>query len=364
MSFRDLCRKRGVFLSVVAAALLLCASVLFWGCTKEEPPKDNKLPEKITMLNWEEYIDMGVVEEFEKKYNIDVEFVYYANEDEMMSIIQSDPGNYDVAIASGSIVSTMINLKLLEKIDKSNIPNLSRIDKEFKNLFFDKDLSYSAPYLWGTSGLAVNRKYVKDKDIGWEILFDRRFKGKIDMMDDIQEIFVPPLKILGVSINTEDEKSLEEARALLIEQKKIIRGYFSTIEIMRHLKDGTTYVAHLYSGDTYTSRDENEDVDYIVPDEGATIWIDNLVVPANTKNKYAAELFINHILEPENIARISNHLWYANAVPESNSFLSEELLNTKNIYISDEILKKCEYYTPLMGKRNIFMNRVWAELTR
>ncbi|MBN1571819.1 MAG: spermidine/putrescine ABC transporter substrate-binding protein [Deltaproteobacteria bacterium] len=349
---------------MVVVALLLCVSVLFWGCAKEEPAENKKLPDKITILNWEEYMEMDVVKEFEKEYNIKVEFVYYVNEHEMISIIQSDPGNYDLAVASGSIVETMINLKLLERIDKNNIPNLSKVDKKFRIPPFDKNLDYSIPYLWGTSGLAVNRKYVKDEDIGWEILFDKRFKGKIDILDDIQEIFAPPLKILGVSINTEDERSLEAAKALLVEQKGIIRGYFDTIEIMKHLEDGTTYVAYLYSGDTYTAKDKNEYLDYIVPDDGAPMWIDNFVIPTNSKNKYAAELFINYVLKPKNIARISNYLWYANAVPESKRFLNEELLNTENIYLTDEVLKRCEYYKPLMGKRNIFMNRVWAELTR
>ncbi len=349
---------------MVAAALFLCASVLFSGCAKEEPAEDKKLSKTLTILNWEDYIEMGVVEEFEKKYGVDVEFVNYVNEDEMISLIQSDPGKYDLAVASGSVVETAINLKLLEKVEKRNIPNLSKVDRKFRTPPFDRDLGYSIPYLWGTSGLAVNRKYVKDSDIGWEILFDKRFKGRIDMLDDIQENFAPPLKIFGVSINTADEKSLEAAKAMLMEQKGIIRGYFDSYEIIQHLKEGTTYVAYIYSGDTYVAKEANEDVEYIVPDEGAPIWIDNWIIPADAKNKYTAEVFINYILEPKNIAKISNYLWYANAVSESRGFLNEELLDNENIYLTGDILKKCEYYTSLKGKRIVFMNRVWAELTR
>ena len=348
----------------MAAALFLCTSILVSGCAREEQAEDKKLSKKLTILNWEDYIEVSVVEEFEKKYGVDIEFVDYVNEDEMISLIQSDPGSYDLAVASGSVVETAINLKLLEKIDKGNIPNLSKVDRKFRTPPFDRDLDYSIPYLWGTSGLAVNRKYVKDRDIGWEILFDKRFRGKIDMLDDIQENFAPPLKILGASINTEDEGDLEAAKALLMEQRGIIRGYFDSLEIVKHLKEGTTNVAYIYSGDTYVAKEENEDLDYIVPDKGAPIWIDNWVIPANTKNKYTVEVFINYILEPENIAKISNYLWYANAVSESKGFLNKELLNTENIYLTEDILKKCEYYTPPKGKRIVFMNRVWAELTR
>lgn len=351
---------------VLTAAIVLSAVVLliFAGCAKEEGFDESGLSETLTILNWEDYIDKDVVNEFEERYNINVVFVCYENENEMLSLVQSNPGNYDLAVASGSVVEMMKKLKLVEEIDKDNIPNLSKVGADFRNPPFDRYLECSVPYLWGTTGVAVNRKYVKDEKIGWDILFDGRFRGKIDMLDDIQENFSPPLKMLGASINTTDEETLKKCEKILKEQKGIIRGYFDSIEIQEHLEEGSTYVAYLYSGDTYAAMEENEDLEYIVPEEGAPIWIDNWIIPANAKNKGTAEFFINYIIEPENIARISNYVWYANAVPESKEFINDELLSSEDIYLSDDLIKRCEYYTPLDDDVNAFMNRVWSELRR
>ena len=364
MNFVKSCKNGRGFVSIVIVTLLLPGMFLFFGCAKEEPVKENELSETLTILNWEDYIEMDVVKEFEDKYNVNVVFVYYENEDEMISLVQSNPESYDLVIASGSVVKKMQNLRLIDKIEKENIPNLSKVDVKFTNSPFDKNLEYSIPYLWGTSGVTVNRKYVKDEEIGWEILFDKRYAGKIDMLDDIQENFAPPLKILGVSINANDEETLEKARGLLMEQRGIIRGYFDAYEIQKHLEDGTVYVAYHYSGDTYMAMEKNEDLEFIVPKEGSPIWIDNWVIPTNAKNKYTAEVFVNFVLMPKNIAKISNYVWYANPVPESREFLNEELLSSEDIYISDDILKKCEYYVPLESQTNIFMNKVWSELKR
>jgi spermidine/putrescine transport system substrate-binding protein len=334
-----------------------------WGCS-ECADKGARLSETLTVLNWEDYIQMDVVRAFEKEFGVKVIVKTFENEDEMMSLVRSDPGKYDLAVASGSIVKTMIDTRLITQIDKANIPNASTIDPEFSNTPNDPGMQFSIPYLWGTSGIAVNRRYVSEASIDWGILFDDRFRNKIDMLDDIQEDFAPAFKLLGDSINERDQKQLKKAADLLRRQKRIIRGYFSSLEIQGHLLDGSTYVAFTYSGDALKTAETDPDIEYIVPSSGAPIWLDSWVVPATSRNKYTAEVFINYILKPENIGRISNYLLYANAVSSSKRYLNSELTGSRSIYLPPSLLARCEYYRPLDEKTNQYLNRVWYELLR
>jgi spermidine/putrescine transport system substrate-binding protein len=288
----------------------------------------------------------------------------FANEDEMIGLLQSDPGKYDLAVASESIVKTMTHLGLIAAIDKKNIPNISGVDPKFSNSPGDPGMLFSVAYLWGTSGIAVNRRYVTTDAVDWPILFDGRYANRIEMLKDIQEDFAPALKVVGRSINTRKKEDLMMAEDILRKQRRIIRGCFDSQEIQNHLLDGSTYVAFLYSGDSLKVAEADPNIEYVVPPSGSPIWLDSWLIPATSGNKNTAEAFINYVLRPENIARISNHLWYANAVSSSNRYLNKELLQSPSIYLPAPLLAKCEYYLPLDETTNQYFNKVWYELLR
>lgn len=351
------------FCAALILVFIVVCSTLFGGCSLRDNQEQN-LSDTLTILNWENYIEMSTVKSFEKEFGVKIIIKTFANEDEMISLVRSDPGKYDLAVASGSIVKTMTYMGLIAAIDKKNIPNISGIDPEFSNTPGDPGMLFSVAYLWGTSGIAVNRRYVITDAIDWGILFDGRYTNRIDMLDDIQEDFAPALKVIGCSINARGKDDLTRAEDILKKQRRIIRGYFDSQEIQEHLLDGSTYVAFLYSGDSLKVAQENPDIEYVVPPSGAPIWLDSWVIPATSRNKNTAEAFINYILKPENIARISNHLWYANAVSSSNRYLNKELLESRFIYLPAPLLAKCEYYLPLDETTNQFFNRVWYELLR
>jgi spermidine/putrescine transport system substrate-binding protein len=349
--------------TALVPVLTLLIAVLIAGCSLCEK-QEQKLSDTLTILNWEDYIDMGVVESFEKEFGVTVTIETFENEDQLVSMVLSDPGKYDLAVASGTVVKTMNDMGLTAPIDREDIPNISGIDPAFTNTPGDPGMLFSVPYLWGTSGIAVNRRYVTTEAVDWAILFDGRYADRIDMLNDIQEDFAPALKVIGLSINTRDTADLERAEDMLKEQRRIIRGYFDSQEIREHLLDGSTYVAFLYSGDSLSVAAEDPDIEYVLPQSGVPIWLDSWVIPATSKHKNTAEAFINYVLKPENIAAVSNYLWYANAVPSSNRYLSEELLQSPSIYPPAPLLAKCEYYLPLDEATNRFFNRVWYELLR
>ena len=333
-----------------------------FGCADTEVAPQDDSGRTLSILNWENYMDMNVVHAFEETYDIDVEFEYYESEDEMVSLLISNQGEYDLVIASGSMVESLITRKLIMPIQKESIENSSLVVYSFRTFPSPRIQEYSVPFLWGTTGIAVNREQVKDKNPGWDILFDERYAGKIDMLNDIQENFSPALKVVGASIKSTDEDDLLAAEEVLKEQKNIINGYFDPLTIQHHLEEGSVSVAYIYSGDCYIAMEENENIEYIIPDSGAPIWMDCWVIPIAAPHALDAHAFIDFILEPENIAQISNYLWYANTVRDSISYLNPELLNTPMIYLEEELMNRCEYYEPLSVSTNAFMNKVWADL--
>lgn len=353
--------KRVFLYGRIISGLLFVIFCCF-GCTDAEVAVEDDARRTLTILNWEDYMDMNVVHAFEKKYKITVEFEYYENEDEMVSLLISNPGEYDLIIASGSKVESLITQKLIMPIQKENIENISSISYPFNTSPSPRIQEYSVPFLWGTTGIAVNREMVKEDYPGWDILFDERYAGKIDMLNDIQENFAPALKIIGASINSTDEEELSAAADLLREQKKIIHGYFDPFTMQDHLEEGSVAVAYIYSGDCYMAMEKNENIEYIIPDTGAPIWVDCWVIPTAAPNVRDAHAFIDFVLEPKNIAEISNYVWYANMVPDSVPYLNPELLNTPMIYLDEDLMSQCEFYEPLSVFTNAFMNKVWVDL--
>jgi spermidine/putrescine transport system substrate-binding protein len=347
-----------------AISILLLLTFCCFGCTDTEDISGNDPDRTLSILNWEDYIDMNVVHDFEETYGITVEFEYYENEDEMVSLLISNQGKYDLAVASGSVVESLITRKLIMPIQKENIENLSGIYYPFRATPSPEIQDYSVPFLWGTTGIAVNRERVKDEHPGWDILFDERYAGEIDMLKDMQEDFSVALKAIDVSINSTDEADLSAAAEKLREQKRILNGYFDPITIQDHLKEGSISIAHIYSGDCYVAMEENEQIEYIIPDSGAPIWMDCWVITSAAPNVRDACLFLDFILRPENIAQISNYLWYANTIKDSTQYLNPELLNTPMIYLDEGLMGRCEYYEPLSISTRTFMNRVWVDLQK
>jgi len=279
----------------------------------------------------------------------------------MVTAVQSNPGKWDVTVASDGVVRDMIGMKLLAPLDLENIPNLKNVGEDYLNPVYDPGNAYSVPYMWGTTGIAVNRKYVKETEDSWSILWNPKYKGKIAMLDNAYEVIGAALKYLGYPGNSTNLEELEEARKLLLEQKPILRGYEDCVTTRDDQIEEKLWAVHQYSGEGAFVADENEDVEYIIPKEGGFLWVDNLMIPKDSPHKYTAEVFINFILRPQVSAKIANYLWYANTNEAAAEFTDQEILDAPSIYPSEEVLARCELFVDL-GPTEAKYNEIWAEL--
>ncbi|MFH0932304.1 MAG: spermidine/putrescine ABC transporter substrate-binding protein, partial [bacterium] len=298
--------KNKIIILCVISALVLVSAVGLWQFSKQAKPDEQvNLPQKkelspvLNVYNWEDYFGETTIADFEKEFGVKVNLESYDDEDTMLSGVQSDPRKYDIAVASDILVKEMINMKLLAQIDKANIPNFKNIGNEFKNPSYDPNNEHSIPYMWGTSGIAINRKYIKEAEPSWAILWNPAYKGKIAMLDNMQDVIGAALKYGGYSANSIDPAELGKARELLLKQKPLVRSYEDDLAIKEDLISEKIWAGHNYSGSGTSATEENKDVEYVIPKEGGFIWTDNLLIPIGAQHKYTAEVFINYILRPD-----------------------------------------------------------------
>ena len=345
--------------------ILVTILLLLVGCASAPQPKQQK---ELNVYNWEDYLAPETISQFEKEFDVKVNLYTFEEENYMLSDVQTNPGKYDIVIASNLLIMEMIAQHLLADINHSNIPNFKNIGRDFRALGYDPQNTYSVPYLWGTTGIAFNTKYIPADTDSWNVLFEKKYSGKISMLNSKEEVIIAALirdghPLHGHDVGSMDRAHLEKITSILVEQKPLLRGYEDPITIRDSMIAEELWAAQMYSGDALFAQSENENIQYMIPKEGATIWVDNLAVPRDAQNKEMAESFINFVLRPDIGAEIANYVQYATPNTAAKEFVDQELLNNPSLYPSEEVL---ETLAPLEVPDDLVndYNRIWAEVQR
>ncbi len=329
-----------------------------------EKPKE-ELAAELHVFNWSDYIDPEIYNDFEELYGVKiVEDTFSSNED-MLAKLQAGATGYDIIVPSDYMIRIMIQLDLLAELDMTNIPNFEKyVAENLKEQPYDPGNEYSVPYQWGTTGIGYNAEVIDPPPDSWAYLFDeemaRPYAGQMSMLNDSRESIGAALKYLGYSLNTMEEKELEEAKALLLKQKAWVTTYDSD-QFEDLLIAGETVIGHGWSGDFFMAAVEDPRVWYAIPKEGAVIWTDNLAVPKTAPQKYTAEFFINYLLRPEVAARISNFTWYASPYEGASPFLNPEITGEPAIYPPEEVMARLEPIRDV-GQATPLYERIWTEI--
>lgn len=314
----------------------------------------------LNIYNWADYLDDEVIAQFEREYGIRVIYNVYSNNEELHARLRAGASGYDVIFPSDYMIEVLIEEDLLQPIPHEAIPNLANIDERFLNPPFDPGNKYSVPYFWGTTGIGVNTRYVKEPVTSWDILWDPKYRGRIAMLNDAREAFAVALKRMGKSINERDMESLQAAKEMLIEQKPLVLTYDSdNTETL--LLSHEVWLAHGYSGDVLLAAFEDPDIIYVVPEEGGVMWMDTMAIPKTARNVDAALKFINFILRPDIAAKLSESIAYPSPNRASYEFTSEEILNNPAIHPPEELMDKLEWLEDL-GDLTVEVDRLWTEI--
>ncbi len=315
----------------------------------------------VNLTTWSNYIEPELLARFEKETGIKVNVSNYASNEELLAKLQAGASGYDVAMPSDYMVYVMAQLKLIRELDMAELTNARNLDPKLLKRPYDPQNKVSLPYDWGTTGIAVNRKYYKGEIKGWKDVFDQpALAGKFSLLDDVRETIGAALKYLGKSLNTKDPADLEAAKQLLLRVRKNVKSFTSEPQVA--LMNGEFEVSHTYSSDALRGRKKtNGDLDYVLPAEGCTMWIDNFVIPAGAVHVKEAHQLINFLLSPEaNVSMVTN-VFVAPSNLGAMKLLSKELQNDNRVFPTPIQLQKCEMIEDL-GESLSLWDRTWTEV--
>lgn len=325
----------------------------------------------LNVYNWGEYISVDdgedgafdTVAEFEKLTGIDVVYSTFSTNEELYAKLKMGGGSqYDVIIPSDYMVSRMINEGMLAKLNYANIPNAEYIREDLHTAISDTAAAYSVPYFWGIVGIIYNTTLVDPEDDvhTWDILWNEKYANNILMFQNSRDTVGIALKRLGYSFNTTNEDEIRSAAHTLVDQKPIVQAYVMD-EIFDKMIGGEAALAPYYAGDAIVMMQDNPDLAFAVPVEGTNLFVDSMCIPANSKNKEAAELFINYMCETLVALKNTEYVGYATPHTEAFTYLDEEM-QTSVTYPSDEVLRKAEAFTALPPATTSLLDSLWTDI--
>jgi len=327
----------------------------------------------IVVCNWGEYMSTGeddiydVIEEFEKKTGIHVNYVTAESNEALYAKMKFGSGNYDVIFPSDYMAERMIAEGMLAELNYDNIPNYSSIMEDFKGLPYDPEQKYTVPYFWGTVGILYNEKMLTEEDLAkmqdckdWSILWSKNYPNQIMMMDNPRDAFGIALKQLGYSQNSTSEKEWKEAAEKLMEQK----FYYAMDQFYEMMPAGSLAIAPYYAGDCMVVMEENPDLKFVIPDCGTNLFNDAMCVPATSEKKDLAEKFINFMLTREAGKANTEYVYYSTPNQAVYDALEEEMQNNIVAYPNlredwDSFSKKCESFRYLPKKIRDLQTDLW-----
>ena len=333
----------------------------------------SRLAKQLNFYNWSDYVDPAVLEDFTAEFGVTVNIDIYDTNEDMLAKIRPGNSGYDVVAPSDYAVDIMVKEGLAAKLDKANIPNLRHINPDYMSLYYDPQNDYSVPYFVGVTGIAYNKQVFLTPPDSWAVLFDpaqlEPHKGKVSMLDDERESIGAALVYQGKSINETDEAALAEAERLLQAQKPLLAAYNSG-DFNRKLASEEIVLAHAFNGSAgqaFTGLEDfpgNQQIGFVVPKEGGTIWQDTLMVVGDSPNKYTAEVFINYLLDPAVGAKNTDYVLYGTPNLEAFKLLAPE---TKAVYDAgfgppdSELVKRLQWIKRSEANNTVFSD-VWTRI--
>jgi spermidine/putrescine transport system substrate-binding protein len=317
----------------------------------------------LNLFIWSEYIEPGVVAEFERRFDCKVTIDLYEDESAMMAKLQAGgASSYDVAVPPDHKVPVLAKLGLLAPLQRDRIPNLRNLEPRFLSPPYDPGNRVSVAYHWGTVGLYVRLEGGKPPPATWGLVFDpARQAGPFVLLDGPRDLIGAALKFRGQSLNTFEVGPLKEVRSLLVQAKRRSIGFDNSVGGRNKVLAGAARVAMVYSGEAARGVEEDKETAYLIPQEGSQIWVDNLVIPARAPHPRLGEEFINYLLEPAVAATNARFVRFATANRAARPLLPPEDLANPAIYPPQETMGRLEFIED-PGERSRLLDELWTSV--
>ncbi|MFI6742381.1 spermidine/putrescine ABC transporter substrate-binding protein [Nonomuraea sp. NPDC050451] len=365
---------------------------------KAAPPKADAVKDfwakqtkhgKVVFANWPEYMpeDKAPLEKFKQATGISYEYKeviqenaeFFGKADPVLRAGQSL--GYDIVVMTNGVqLQHMIELGYVTPLDHSQLPNFeANAGQKYKERAYDPGNKYTVPYTSGVTGIAYNTKYVNEDITSIESLFDPKYKGRVGMMSDAQEIANFGMFALGIAPEKSTEADWKRAGEKLKAQRDagIVRKYYDQSYIDAVSK-GDVWLTMAWSGDVFQRQLAGEPVKFVVPEEGGTIWTDNMLIPKNAANPVDALMLMDYLYQPAVAAELDEFIQYVTPVPAVQDLLREkaktakgkdkkaleDMINSPLMFPTEADYAKLHNYTQLTTQQEQVFNPIFQSITQ
>ncbi|WP_298968686.1 polyamine ABC transporter substrate-binding protein [uncultured Roseobacter sp.] len=338
------------------------------------------IADEVRVYNWSDYIDEALLEKFEAETGIDLIYDVFDSNEVLETKMLAGGSGYDVVVPTADFLQRQISAGAFQKLDKSKLPNLENMWDVIQERTdqYDPGNEYAINYMWGTTGLGVNVGKVREA-LGddapldsMELVLNPENMEKLAacgvyFLDAPTEIVPMVLQYLGEDPNSQDPDVIAKVEAPLMAVRPYIKKFHSS-EYINALANGDICVAVGWSGDVLQARDRADEADngveiaYNAFAEGSLMWFDMMAVPVDAPNPEAAHVFLNFIMDAQNMADASNYVYFANGNKASQELLAEDVIGDPAIYPDAETVKNLYTFSPYPAKVQRTVTRLWTKI--
>lgn len=336
-------------------SLALALALILSACAFAEGTGEEKL---LRVYTWTDYIDADTIAGFTAETGIEVEYVSFASNEEMLMKLEANGGSeYDIVLASDYVLSTARKEGLLLPLDKESLTNYGNLNPAYLGQYYDPDSEYTIPYAVGSPMIVYNPDMVEGEITSFDDLWDPQFKDSLCLLDDARVMTGAVLKTLGYSYNTTDDAQLEEAKEKLLALKDNVR-VLDYDTAYTYLLSGEVSAAYLFTPYVIIAQMENPNLVAVFPSEGIGFGIDSLVIPVNAPHPNNAHLFLNYLMRPEVAAGVANYQLYINPNKAAEDLIDPSLKDAVALNIPEDLLKTAEFVQDVGEYESVYQD-IW-----
>ncbi len=348
-------KVRVIFLGILALALASGACV--------------KRKESLSLLVWEGYADPATVHAFEESRHCKVMATYMGTSDELVAKLRGgSASNYDVISPSSDVATSIVRAGLVIPLDLSKLPTYSQLSAKLRDLPLVKANGqvYGVPFMWGPNPLLYDTTVFKEPPDSWNILWDRKFQGKISVWDDLSSVYMAA-QILGFDkpdpsqlYNLTDEQ-LAAVKKKLIELKPNVRKMWSSGgELTNLFQNHEVVLAMGWPLNTNDLRKLNFPIGETIPRENTTGWIDHLMITSASSNKELAHAFLEYMIQAKTQKLVTDRTHYTPANPGASQFLTPDEMKGLHLDNPDAYMQRIYFWQDV--PRRAKYNEIWNEV--
>ena len=371
----ELMRARTALLGLVALLSACGHSGKTPSASTAAPATDSAV---VNLYIWADYLAPDTASDFEKQTGIRLRTTYFDSLEQLETKMLTGHSDFDVVVPTGAYIKRQIRSGAYQALDKSKLPNMAALDPQLMTQAASNDPgnAYSVIYDWGTFGIGYNTAPVEARLSGpppnsWQLLFDPAYASRlqscgINFIDDPGGVVVLILKLLGRDPNAMTSESLAAAEKVLMSIRPYIRTIDTSTEIDA-LANGDICITLGYNGDVVQARKRAREtkngvqIAYLLPKEGSLLWLDLLTIPHDAPHLDNAYRLINYLLDPAVIARRTDAVGYANAIPSSTPLLNPQIAGDPAIYPTAEQRQRLTLVPEISPENMRVITRIWQK---